>query len=251
MCLILFAFQQDPDYPLIVAANRDESYQRPTLSAHYWQQSPEMFAGMDLQAGGTWMGITKQGRFAAVTNYREPSSAPVSAISRGELCKNFLCSHLSAEQYLQQIAQQGELFAGFNLVVGTPQELFCYSNRQQRIDAIPAGIHGLSNGLLNEPWPKVAQGKIDLELKLQQSSSPAKLLPLLLDNQVADDELLPSTGIDIETERLLSSRFIQSESYGTRSSTILRINKANKSEWLEQAFNRHGAIGAPVTYHIE
>jgi uncharacterized protein with NRDE domain len=251
MCLILFAFQQDPDYPLIVAANRDEFYRRPTQAAHFWPEAPRLFAGKDLQAGGTWMGVTKEGRFAAVTNYRETAIPPEHAISRGELCKNFLNSDISAANYLDQLDQKKNRYAGFNLLAGTSNELYYYSNRQGLIQAITPGVHGLSNGLLNTSWPKVETGKTALAHMLATNSSPEGLLDLLLDKKIADDDALPSTGVDINTERLLSSRFILSEHYGTRSSAALRMDYHGNIDWAEQSFNQQGAHRKLVTTRIK
>ena len=240
MCLILFALQQHPDYPLIVAANRDEFYQRPTQAAHFWPEAPALFAGKDLQAGGTWMGVTKGGRFAAVTNYRETAAPPEHAISRGELCKNFLLADINAENYLDQLDQSKNHYAGFNLLVGDSSALYYYSNRQGVIQAITPGVHGLSNNLLNTPWPKVESGKTILTSMIATPSEPEQLLSLLLDKQIADDAALPNTGVDLDTERLLSSRFIHSEHYGTRSSAVLRIDHSGRIDWTEQCFDQLG-----------
>ncbi len=241
MCLILFAYHHHPDFPLIVAANRDEFYQRPTQAGHFWAESPSLFAGKDLQAGGTWMGISKQGRFAAVTNYREPQPAPEDAITRGNLCSHFLLGDDSPKHYLESIHQHKHQYAGFNLLAGTVEQLYYYSNRQTEITAVPAGIHGLSNNLLNTSWPKVDSGKAELEKILSTTSQPEKILTLLLDRQRAADSDLPSTGIDREMESMLSSRFIQTDNYGTRSSTVLCVDNNGEVTWLEQSFDSTGA----------
>ncbi len=250
MCLILFAFQQQPDYPLIIAANRDEFYDRPTQAAHFWPEAPELFAGKDLQAGGTWMGVTKGGRFAAVTNYRSAASVPPQAISRGQLCTEFLCSDISPEAYLAKLETHKDHYAGFNLLVGTTQQLFYYSNRGAGIVAIKPGVHGLSNGLLNDAWPKVEQGKIALRESLRHSTELESLLPILHDTEVAEAADLPATGVDADTERLLSSRFIRSDGYGTRSSAVLRMGSNKRTEWLEQYFDRDGIYGDNLITNI-
>ena len=242
MCLILFALQQHPEYPLIVIANRDEYYLRPTQAPHFWPEAPEIFAGKDLQAGGTWMGITRQGRFAAVTNYRDNLDAPDNAISRGDLCKNFLNSDISAEQFLAQIDQQKHRYAGFNLLVGDSQQLFYYSNKQGEIISVPAGVHGLSNGLLNDPWPKVETGKLALADALKAGLSSPALMSVLLDSRSYPDDQLPRTGIELEKERLLSSRFICSEDYGTRNATVLLSNPQH-SQYLVKEFYSEGKAG--------
>lgn len=241
MCLILFAYRHHPDFSLIVAANRDEFYQRPTQAAHFWPESPSLFAGKDLEAGGTWMGINKQGRFAAVTNYRENQPAPADAISRGNLCSHFLLANDSTADYLDSIDQQKHRYAGFNLLAGTFDELYYYSNRQGEVKPLTPGIYGLSNSLLNTHWPKVDAGKAALENIITDTTNPEKILTLLLDQQRAADAELPNTGVDIELERMLSSRFIQTEKYGTRSSTVLCVDRRGGVTWLEQSFDHAGA----------
>lgn len=250
MCLILFAFQHHPDFPLIVSANRDEFYRRPTLPAHYWNEAPHIFAGKDLQAGGTWMGVTKTGRFAAVTNFRELSAPPEQAISRGALCSDFLNSNLHPEAYLKVIDQKKHRYSGFNLLLGDGQQLYNYSNRQGDIQALRPGIHGLSNGLLNENWPKVQRGKQTLEKTLTNSSSLQAILPILFNKQQAKPSELPTTGVDDDTEQLLSSRFIQSPEYGTRTSTVCRIDRASNCDWLEQHFDANGPLGDATLFQI-
>ena len=148
MCLILFAYQHHPDYPLIVAANRDEFFDRPTKAAHFWPESADIFAGKDLLAGGTWMGVTRQGRFAAVTNFRSTHTPPDPAISRGALCKDFLDSTISPQDFLADIDKNRLEYAGFNLLIGSPSQLFYYANQDGKIIELEAGIHGLSNGVL-------------------------------------------------------------------------------------------------------
>lgn len=240
MCLILFAFRHHKDFPLIVIANRDERYARPTLAAHYWDDQPSVFAGKDLEAGGTWMGINKDLRFAAVTNHRSNQLPPEPAISRGSLCKDFLNSHNEPAEYLAAIRNKKDSYAGFNLLAGSLNQLFYFSNRQNQIVEIKPGIHGLSNGLLNESWPKVEYGKKDLEKTLQRSTDPSELLNILLDKAIAPDTELPETGVTLDIERLLSPRFIHSTEYGTRTSTVLMIDKNHRATWLEQHFDNNG-----------
>ena len=249
MCLILLAVQHDAQYPVVIAANRDEFYQRPTRAAHYWEQQPHIFAGRDLQANGTWMGVTRTGRFAAVTNVREaPSDTSAQWVSRGNLCSDYLNSTMSAQDYLQQLHPHKNQYAGFNLIVG---ELFCasgkpqlfyYGNRNPHISAISEGVHGLSNGTFNEPWPKVEHGRRQLSQQLEHHKNLEDLHNVLLDSTVADDNDLPNTGVDLATEKWLSSRFIQSPDYGTRTTTVLRINRQQQIEWLEQHFDSDGVL---------
>lgn len=269
MCLILFAFEHHPDFPLIVASNRDEFYQRPTELGHFWPDAPQLFAGRDREAGGTWMGVTKDGRFAAVTNFRERISSTAddsdsnssasdpqqATLSRGELTRQFLVGNATPYDYLEQIDANHQRYAGFNLLVGSlgagkPPTLYCYSNRQRQINRLGPGLYGLSNGLLDESWPKVDGGKRALADILSHSSDPATLLPVLLDPTAAADDQLPDTGVDKNTERLLSSRFIRSELYGTRTATIVRIDKQRRIDWLEQSFDESGGIGDKQAYQI-
>lgn len=254
MCLILFAYQHHSDYPLIIAANRDEFFDRPTKSAHYWPESPEIFAGKDLQAGGTWMGVTRQGRFAAVTNYRSTHTPPNPAISRGALCKDFLRSNISPEKFLYEINQNRLDYAGFNLLLGSPGQLLYYANQTGNTIELDAGVHGLSNGVLDDSWPKVERGKSALKTALEKSTEAEHLLPILLDDTPAHASTVPNTGIGLDTEIVLSSRFIpptRNNSYGTRNCTILKIDHQNNSEWLEQAFFPGGKLGNQVTHRIE
>ena len=254
MCLILFAYQHHPDFPLIVAANRDEFYERPTRSPHYWEDHPEIFAGRDLQAGGTWMGVSKHGRFAAVTNYREPREVPVNAISRGALCTHFLNGDMSINEYLKKLDEQRQAYAGFNLLTGDFSDpdnprLGYFSNRQTlRESQLEPGIYGLSNGLLNEPWPKVLNGTKALKQKLHDSA--AAIQTILLDDKTAPPQQLPDTGIEKTLELQLSSRFINIKDYGTRSTTVLRINSQGTIEWRDQSFGQHGALDPPQVFNI-
>ena len=250
MCLILFAYQHHPDFPLIVAANRDEYYQRPTQAGHFWPESPSLFAGKDLQAGGTWMGVNEQGRFAAVTNYRETQAAPPAAITRGNLCSHFLLGNENTEDYLRRIDQQKHRYAGFNLLAGRIDDLYYYSNRQGEISPLTPGVHGLSNSLLNTSWPKVDAGKEALENTLLDTVKPEDILLLLLDQQRAADADLPNTGVDNATESMLSSRFIQTDNYGTRSSTVLCVDRNGRVTWLEKSFDNTGATGKIVTHRF-
>jgi uncharacterized protein with NRDE domain len=228
MCVIFFAYKVHPKYPLILLANRDEFYERPTAEAHFWQDAPEIFAGRDLVHGGTWLGITKSGRFAAVTNYRDPN-APKGKISRGDLVSDFLKANESVEEYLWKIQQNADDFSGFNLLVGeinnNINEIGYYSNREDKIKFLDAGIYGLSNHLLDTPWRKVEKGKEELSKLLQNEELDKEIFfEILQDKTLADDEDLPDTGIGFEREKLLSAIFIETPIYGTRSSSLVLIH---------------------------
>ena len=247
MCLILFAINQHKDYPLVVIANRDEFYARPTRSAHWWDDAPQIFAGRDMQAQGTWMGVDRRGRFAAVTNVREPGMNQDAPCSRGDLPKHFLQGNLGAEAYLQGLAI--DQYAGFNLLVADHSGCWFLSNRDTAIRKIPAGIHGVSNGYFDEPWPKLETGKRALQKCLQASVDVESLFSILLDKDQAKDDVLPDTGVPREFERLLSSRFIHSNEYGTRASSVL-LKTSDSLSFSERNFDHSGAIGDAISETI-
>ena len=236
MCLFLMALQIHPVYKLVIAANRDEFYERPTAAAEFWDERPEILGGKDLRAGGTWFGITRRGRIAAITNYRDPAAFKPHAPSRGRLVSDFLMSEEDPEAYLNRLALKGEGYNGFNLVVGVRDQIWWYSNRGHGIQRTMQGIHGLSNHLLNTPWHKVSLGKAALKDILSNNSvlSPEILLDILLDRSTPHDGVLPNTGVGIELERILSPIFIVSPGYGTRSSTILLLDQKDRVTFLER-----------------
>ncbi|WP_078411594.1 NRDE family protein [Priestia abyssalis] len=226
MCLILFAYQVHPDYPLIMAANRDEFYGRATAHAAFWGNGPHVLAGRDLEKGGTWMGVTRNGRFAAITNYRAPGQNRVNMKSRGFLVSDYLTGTEEPKVYLQAVQQEREAYNGFNLLVGDTKSLYYYSPILDEIQKVPPGIHGLSNAVLDTPWPKVRKGAERLAQALtREMIDEATLLSVLSDSEEAPEEELPETGVGKEWEKLLSPLFIQSDTYGTRSSTVLTINR--------------------------
>lgn len=240
MCVIYIAFHVRRDYPLILLANRDEYYSRPTESSHRWPDHPEILAGRDTVSGGTWLGVTEGGRFAAVTNYRDPNEKKRDT-SRGSLVADFLRSKVPAEDFLAITRDKAHEFAGFNLIVGEMNvqrnELYYFSNRQGTVEKLAKGIYGLSNKSLDTPWPKVKNGKLALSNNLRRETiSNDSLFEILHDETLADDEHLPDTGIGKSRERLLSAIFIKSPDYGTRCSTILRFDAEFKFEFDERVF---------------
>ncbi len=253
MCLILFAYNYHPQYKLIVAANRDEFYERPTLPAEYWQDNPDIIAGRDLQEGGTWMGVTTKGRFAALTNYRDPASHKPERPSRGYLVQNYLKSNVEPESYLTNLDEGGTQYNGFNLLLSNRESLFYYSNREQLIREVPAGVHGLSNGLLNEPWPKVKKGIKNLERILQRDIINADaLFAMMGDQEQAEDKDLPSTGVSLEMERMLAPAFVSSPNYGTRLSTVILVDYHNNIQFRERTFiNQQPDKWQEVHYDVE
>ncbi|KKK36136.1 hypothetical protein WQ57_20970 [Mesobacillus campisalis] len=227
MCLILFAYKSHPAYKLIVAANRDEFYQRPTAPAGYWSDQPNILAGRDLEKHGTWLGVTTSGRFAALTNYRDPADKGGSQ-SRGELPRSYLEGDSNPQDFLEDASRKRSLYPGYNLLAGTKDEIFYYSNRGGGVYQVPPGIHGLSNHLLNTGWPKVERGKEGLksivEAGADEDQLVESLLALLQNAEPAPDEVLPKTGVSAEWERVLSPLFIKTEGYGTRSSAVLLMD---------------------------
>jgi len=245
MCLVLFAYRRHTDYPLILIANRDEYYARPTRDAHWWDDA-RVLAGRDLEAGGTWLGISRDGRLAAVTNVREPGGMRPGKISRGELTRAYLSGNEDPEAYLQRLAPHDRDYAGFNLLVGDRRGLWFYSNRDHGIRRIEPGVHGISNGAFDEPWPKLGAGKAELERVLDGEISENTLLEILTDHQVAPDHRLPSTGVSLDIERMLSSRFIRSPEYGTRACSIITLDRAGRVTFCEQNFRDAEHDGARV-----
>lgn len=243
MCLIVFAIGSHPRYPFLLAANRDEFYARPTQPLHVWPDAPHIIAGRDLEAGGTWLGVARSGRFAAITNVREGVQRTATQRSRGELTQNFLLSKQSAAQYAQHAYDEGEHYAGFNLLLGDGEAIYYCSNRGEAPRALKHGVYGLSNDSLDTPWPKVVGSKTVLRELIEHEPSPLALLNILADVRKPLDSELPDTGVGLELERRFSSRFIASAEYGTRASTVLLIDYNHRIEISEQNF---GSGGAPI-----
>jgi len=237
MCLIVFAKDVHPKYKLIFAANRDEFYNRPSEQAEFWTEYPDLLAGKDLQAGGTWLGITKQGRFAAITNFRDLKNLKTNAPSRGKLTLDFLTSDISPTDYYAKLKPNLNNYNGFNLLLGTIDELFYFSNMIDGLKKIETGIHGISNAILDTPWPKVKKGKQDLQKLLQQDEIHAfEVIDILKNSTTAKDEELPDTGVGLELERMLSPIFIKSEKYGTRCSSVVMVDNNNNVKFVEKFF---------------
>lgn len=240
MCVIFLSYRQRPDFPLILLANRDEFYNRATERARHWDDFPHILAGRDLVGGGTWLGVTKQGRFAAVTNYRDPN-APVGRLSRGNLVADFLKTDEPAKLYLKRIQERAYEFSGFNLLLGEiskqKDEVFYFSNREDKIKKLEKGLYGVSNHLLDTPWRKVEKGKAVLaELLKNERIAKESFFELLSDEALADDADLPDTGVGYGKEKLLSPIFIKTPVYGTRSSTVLTFDKNFKTDFEERVF---------------
>lgn len=240
MCLTVFAFQADPRYPLIFASNRDEFYDRPAQPATFWYDHPTLLAGRDLKAGGTWLGITTDHRFAAITNYRDMDSVKENAPSRGNLVAEYLASDMEAPDYLNKLLQTGDQFNGFNLIAGTTTELWYYSNQLDTISKVQPGIHTLSNAFLNTPWPKTEKAKKGFRRLMQNESDQMedKIFELLQDRETFPDNRLPTTGLTKEMERLVSSIFITSDRYVTRCSTLIKACPGSESTFIEKTYKK-------------
>jgi uncharacterized protein with NRDE domain len=235
--MILFAYDYHPRYQLVVAANRDEFYKRPTLPAAFWPDHENILAGKDLKEGGTWMGITTGGRFATLTNYRDPASFNPSAQSRGQLVYNFLTGETEPLAYIESIISQADLYNGFNLLLGDMESLYCYSNRDLSLRHVKKGVHGLSNSLLDDPWPKVVKGKNTLAaIVAEKEIDPERLFAMMADREPVPDDELPQTGVSLEMERVLAPAFVVSPGYGTRTTTVLLIGRNGKIQFRERSF---------------
>lgn len=251
MCLIVFAHDCHPNYRLVLAANRDEYYDRPTAPAAFWPEDEDVIAGRDLLLGGTWLGLNRTGRLAAVTNYRDPSRHLLKARSRGELVRDFLLGAISPEAYLGEINKKSRLYNGFSLLVGDGASLWYYSNVEKIPRRLQPGIHGLSNHLLDTPWPKVERAKESLAAALAGDYiEPARLFVLLADETSAPDDKLPQTGVGLTWERILSPVFIKSPTYGTRSSTVLLIDRANRVSFTERTFIPGSEAWQEVSFEV-
>ncbi|MFD1040451.1 NRDE family protein [Virgibacillus byunsanensis] len=238
MCLINFQIQDHPTYKLIIAANRDEFYERPTAPAQYWDNEPDILAGRDLVQMGTWLGITKQGKIAALTNFRDPDQMAAGKHSRGEIVKNYLSGNNGPEEFLRALKMKKDQYVGFNVIVGNPNQMFYYNNIQDVISEIIPGTHGLSNHFLNTPWPKVTKGKrmlIDYLMENEELETDA-LFDIISDAEEAKEENLPKTGVSLDLERNLSPLFIKTPEYGTRSSTVLLIDRDNHVTFVERLY---------------
>jgi uncharacterized protein with NRDE domain len=248
MCLILFALQAHPRYSLIVAANRDETYERPSAPAAFWTDHPHVFGGRDLTHGGTWLALARDGRFAAITNYRQIPRAAEAPRSRGALTRDYLTGTQPIREYLESVADSHALYRGFSLIAGTIDELYFCSNRGEGIAPITRGVHGLSNHLLDEPWPKVLRGVARLKALCHANEAELEhgLFDLLAHREPAPDHLLRPTGVGRERERDLSSSFISSDRYGTRASTVVLVGRDGEVLFCERSFGPHGVAGGTV-----
>jgi uncharacterized protein with NRDE domain len=248
VCLILVGWQIHPDYPLVVAANRDEFYSRPTACAGFWSDQPKILAGRDLQAGGTWLGVTRSGRIAAVTNYRDGTSDRAAGPSRGALVTEFLSGELTPAEFLDVLAGDSRKFNGFNLLVGDYEDMRCFSNVNGESHVLTPGVYGLSNHFLDTPWPKVTGGKSALGIAMNALPSESAVFSLLSDSAIQPDHLLPSTGVSADWERLLSAAFVCGPGYGTRCSTLVTRDCRGRTIFTEKTWRNGAGVEREVRF---
>lgn len=251
MCILFVAVNQHQDFPLIIAANRDEFFNRGTSESHIWQGQQGIIAGKDLQAGGTWMGVNQLGFIASLTNIRAPQTVNVIARTRGELVSHYLQS--PRQDYAQRLRSTRGNYNGYNLLFGKWNDLAVYNNQLDSLQSLTTGFYGLSNASLNSPWPKINKGVGKLEEYCQngQDINPEILFGLLLDTQQAPDQDLPETGVPIDWERRLSSIFILGDEYGTRSSTVLKVDKNQQVQWHERTYNNQAVCTSSQSFHFD
>ena len=241
MCLLVLAIDSHPEFRLVIAENRDEFYNRPTETACFWSETPSVLAGRDLERGGTWLGVSKAGRWAVVTNYRDFHHRRYSRISRGGLVKRFLQEDEEIEAFQEFMGNDDGHYAGLNFIGGDLKQTLFFSNTGGGSRYLEPGIYGLSNHWLATPWPKVVGAKEGLSQWLKSGSTDIEpLFTLLADRELAADEDLPDTGIGYEWEKMLSARFIQGKSYGTRATTLFLVDHQGGATFIEKSFDECG-----------
>jgi uncharacterized protein with NRDE domain len=245
---LLFAWRPDTTHRLVLAGNRDEFHERPAAPADWWGNGA--VGGKDLRAGGSWLAAHRSGRFAVVTNFRESIEEGRGPRSRGELVTGFLESDLSPEEFAREVARRGRDYAGFNLLLGSPAELAYLSNRGRGPELLEPGVYGLSNHLLDTPWPKLERTRTRFTALLAAGAPTEQLLAMLADREPAAAGELPDTGIGPEWERLLSAPFIVSPRYGTRCSTILKLLEDRNMQFTERRFDAAGNHAGQSDFHF-
>lgn len=250
MCILFVAVRQHPEYPLLIAANRDEFHRRPTSASGFWQDQPDILAGRDIQGGGTWMGINRRGQIAALTNIRSPSTFVADKPSRGHLVSDYLAGS-TATDYAKWLRQYRNNYNGYNLLFGHWHSLSVYNNHTDQLTLLENGVYGLSNADIHSPWPKTSKGVAALTNYCHLGSTDIEMLfNILRDETPADEACLPDTGVSKEWEKRLSSIFICSEEYGTRTSTLLMVNRHSQISWHERSFLPSGELYNTVNQHF-
>jgi uncharacterized protein with NRDE domain len=250
MCLILFAWRARDEYPLVVAANRDEFHGRPSAGAAFWNDQPQVLAGRDLECMGTWLGVTRSGKFAAITNFRDMTDLREGKRSRGLIASRFLEGSIGAREFVAAITREGDDYRGFNLLAADRDEFWWVSNRDGRPRLLEPGVYGLSNHLLETPWPKVQRGKARLGEILARAPETESLLEMLGDTTQAPDAEIVHTGVGIERERQLSAAKIVSPEYGTRCSSALIANASGHVQFAERSYAPDGEPRDTLRYEF-
>ncbi len=234
-----------------MVANRDEFYERPTSYADFWENHPKVLGGRDLKGGGTWMGVTNSGKIAAVTNFRDPKNISATAKTRGDLTKDYLISEMDAQTHLEQVKHEGALYNGFNLLLFEAGKGYYYSNYGDSIHQIDQGVYGLSNALLDTPWPKLEKLKSNFQRTIQSDFDVNSLLQLLTDNETAADKDLPQTGVPYEWEKAISAICIDTPTYGTCCSTIILVDKKGTLSFTEKSFPVGAREAQTISFDIK
>jgi uncharacterized protein with NRDE domain len=254
MCLILFSFKTHPRYKLVLAANRDEFFERPTLLADFWESDTNILGGIDIISGGTWLGVTTTGRFAAITNYRNPLALVTQPISRGKITRQFLQGESKTEDFLAEISMDKDHYNGFNVLLSDDgfETLHHYSNITNKLTVVSQGVHGLSNALLDTSWPKVDHGISKLSQRIGESNFQLEdIISIMTDKNIAQEDSLPRTGISLELERKLSPVFISMKGYGTRCTTAIRLDYDNNLEFLEVSYDESSYPTSSKQFNIQ
>ena len=250
MCLIVVGWQAHPEYPLVVAANRDEFLARPAVAAHWWTDAPDLLAGRDLEAGGTWMGVSRNGRFAALTNYRDPTLHRPGAPSRGTLVRDCLTATDAAVDRLHAVAAVSGQYAAFNLLVSDGKRLGIHESTTGAVKMLEPGIYGLSNHVLDTPWPKVRLARDRFATALARLPDADAFLALLRDDTPAEDHHLPQTGVSADWERWLSPAFIRAPGYGTRCSTVIARHRDGSVMFREWTWNDQAELASETLHRF-
>jgi uncharacterized protein with NRDE domain len=254
MCLLVVAWLSHPRYRLVVAGNRDEFHDRPAAPLGWWTDVPGILAGRDLRAGGTWLGLSRSGRFGVVTNFRSVESATAEGSpSRGQLVPRYLGEETAVDRYLDGLGESASRFAGFNLLVGEPTALRYYSNASgEGPRELPPGIYGLSNHRLDEPWPKLTRTRARFaEALAADDPAPGVLLGLLEDREPAGPAVPATSGLPGDLERALSAPFVRHDRYGTRCSTLVRIDHGGRAVVHERRFDASGAMSGSSRFEFQ
>lgn len=250
MCLILFGWKATPAFPLVVAANRDEFHARPTDPAGFWRDQPGVLAGRDLECMGTWLGVNRDGRFAAITNFRDMTDPRLEKRSRGLIASRYLEGRSSAKDFVAEIMAEGDDYRGFNLLAADRDEFWWISNRDGTPRRLDPGIYGLSNHLLETPWPKVVKGKERLQRIVEAGTSIQGLLDMVADTTPAPDEELSHESADLDRERRMSAARILSPDYGTRCSTAVALDGKGRLQFAERSYAPDGSRRSTVRYEF-